>query len=256
MTKTRQWTIFTVLAVVVVLLAGWLLLVKPQSAKTTSLRSQAATQQSNNALLQTKLASLLTEKHQLVNQQAALAKFRTQVPQNASEPAIIRQLSAAAAGANVDLIGITPGIPSLVATPGTAVGSSSLPAAPSASGQLVQLPVSIGITGTYPNVESFFQEIEKLPRAMLVTGWSLCPDPNVAGAGAGVSCTLPPEPVGRTLPVNAIGGTLSAFVFYAPPTGVVVTPTVTSTTPATAPTPTGTPSATPTPTVASTAPAN
>jgi Tfp pilus assembly protein PilO len=257
MTKTRQWTLFTALAVVVVLLAGWLLLVKPQKSHASSLRATAASQESQNALTQTQIAALQAEERQLPQQQLALQKFATQVPIDAAEPAIIRQLSAAAAGSGVDLISITPGVASVVTSASAVPGSTTL-TTPGASGQLISLPISIGITGTFPNVESFFQSLEKLPRALLVQGWSLCPDPSVAGSGGGVACTLPPTPSNKTLPEGALGGTLSAVVFYAPPAGTVIVPSVGTTTPTTAttPTPATSPSATPTPTVASTAPAN
>ena len=109
MTKTRQWTVFTAIAVVVVLLAGWFLLVKPQSTKASNLRTQATTQQQSNALLQTQIAALQAEQRQLPQQQQALQKFATQVPSDAAEPAIIRQLSAAANGSGVDLVSMTPG---------------------------------------------------------------------------------------------------------------------------------------------------
>lgn len=261
MTKTRQWSVFTAIAVLAVLVAGWFLLVKPQSTKATTLRAQAASQQQSNQLLVTQIASLQAEQRQLPQQQQALQKFATQVPNDAAEPTIIRQLSAAAIGSGVDLVSITPGAASVVPAAGAVPGSTAL--APAPGSQLVQLPVALGITGTFPNVESFFQSLEKLPRALLVTGWSLCPDPSIAtSSAASVSCTLPPTPGGKILPSGAIGGTLSAVIFYAPPSvATTVTPTVT--TPTTAPTTaTGTPipvtsnAATPTPTAASSAPAN
>jgi len=241
MTKTRQWSVFTAIAVLAVLAVGWFLLVKPQNSKVTSLKSQAASQQANNQLLVSQIATLQSEEKQLPQQQQALQKFATQVPTDASEPTIIRQLSAAAAGSGVDLVSITPGAPTVVSASSTPVGGSSLTPAASSGSTLVQLPVSLGITGTFPNVESFFQSLEKLPRALLVTGWSICPDPATsAGSGGTVSCALPPTPTGDTLPANALGGVLSAYVFYAPPASATttVTPTVTGTTPTTATTPT------------------
>jgi Tfp pilus assembly protein PilO len=263
MNKTRQWSVFTAVAVVVVLLAGWFLLVKPQSSKTSNLKSEAATQQSSNDVLVSQIAALQAEERQLPQQQSALQKFATQVPDNAAEPTMIRQLQAAAAGAGVDLISITPGAATVVTTSGQVPGSSSLTAPTTSGAQLVELPLSLGITGTYPNVESFFQSLEKLPRSLLVSSWSLCPDGSGAGAAGGstVSCAVPATPSNKTLPTNAVGGTLTAMVFYAPPSGTTVAPaTGTTTTPVT--TPTTSPStaasttATTPPTAASSAPAN
>jgi Tfp pilus assembly protein PilO len=263
MTKTRQWTVFTAIAVILVLVAGWFLLVKPQSAKANNLHAQAASQQESNKLLVTQIAALEAEQRQLPQQQQELAKFATQVPSDASEPAVIRQLTATAAGAGVDMISMTPGAATVVAASGTTAGAATVTTPSAATGTLVQLPLSIGFTGSYANVESFFQGLEKLPRALLVTSWSLCPDGGASGAGSsgGVSCSLPPTPSNKTLPAGTLGGTLSAVVFYAPPVSTTTTPsTGTVTTPApatsTAPSPAASTTATPAPTAASSAPAN
>jgi Tfp pilus assembly protein PilO len=261
MTKTRQWTVFTAIAVVIVLLAGWFLLVKPQSTKASNLRTQATSQQQSNALLQTQIAALVTEQRQLPQQQQALQKFATKVPSDPSEPAIIRQLSAAANGSGVELVSMTPGSATPVTAAGATPGAATLAPTASAGGTLIQLPIALAILGSYANVESFFQSLEKLPRALLVTGWSLCPTGAAAGGSSGVSCTPPAPPANVTLPSGTIGGTLNAVVFYAPPAGTtasavpsVATTTAPSTT--TTPAPTTSTAATPTPTVASSAPAN
>jgi Tfp pilus assembly protein PilO len=259
MTKTRQWTVFTAIAVIVVLLAGWFLLVKPQSTKASTLRSEATTQQASNALIQTQIASLQNEQAQLPEQQKELQKFATQVPADASEPAAIRQLSAAATGSGVNLVSLTPGTASAVAVAGAAPGSTALTAPSSSAGQLVQLPVTLAILGSYANVESFFLSLEKLPRALLVTGWSLCPTTGSSATSA-VSCTPPAAPSNFTPPpgVDELGGTISATVFYAPPAGTAVstTPVAPTGTASTAPATTASTPASSTPTVASSAPAN
>jgi Tfp pilus assembly protein PilO len=267
MTKTRQWTVFTAVAVIVVLLAGWMLLVKPQKSKASNLEAQATTQQQANALLNTQIAALESEQRQLPQQQKELQKFATQVPSDVSEPTVIRQLSAAASGAGVDLVSMTPGSATVVNS--EADGSTTLTTTDTTS-PLVQLPVALGVTGSYANMESFFLSLEKLPRALLVTGWSLCPDSNAAGSTSastgstgGVSCTPPATPANKTLPAGTVGGTLSAVVFYAPPGGTTTsaagsttTPTTTTPSTTTTPAPSTSTAATPSPTVASSAPAN
>jgi Tfp pilus assembly protein PilO len=264
MTKTRQWTVFTAVAVLVVLAAGWFLLVKPQNSKVTDLKSQATSQQQSNALIQTQISSLLAEQRQLPQQQQALQKFATQVPADASEPTIIRELNAAANGSGVDLISMTPGSSSAVAaTDTTAGGATTLTPTTGTSGTLEQLPITLGVSGSYPNIESFFQSLEKLPRSTLVTGWSLCPyGTTSAGSSGGVSCTPPPLPTNKSAVPNELGVTISAVMFYAPPAGTTTT-SATSTlvspvpTQSAAPTTTsGSTAATPNPTAASTAPAS
>lgn len=274
MTKMRQWSILTAVAVLVVFAAGWFLMVKPQQSKSASLRSEAATQQQENQVLQTQIDALNAEQKNLPEQQRALQKFNTQVPADAAEPTIIRQLSAAAAGAGVNLVSMTPGTASQVAstTPAVAAspapttsaaattpaaGSTSLVPAASAGGTLVELPIAIGVTGTFPNMETFFLALEKLPRSLLVQSWSMCPDAtgNAAVAtttGASATCTLPSTPTTTSLPAGSLGATLNGLVFYSPPVGSVVAPTTTTPTTTT----TTTPSPATTPTAATTAAAN
>ncbi|HTR71269.1 MAG TPA: hypothetical protein VMH41_13720 [Mycobacteriales bacterium] len=271
MTKTRQWTIFTAVAVVIVLAAGWFLMVKPQQSKTSNLKGQASDQQAANAQLMQQIAALQQEETNLPAQQRALQKFNTQVPDNAAEPTIIRQLSAAANASGIDLVAITPGTASAVnsaATTTGSTGSTSLSGTTAPAGSLVALPLSLGITGTYANIEDFFLSLERLPRALLVTDWSLCPDSASANSSApsggtgGATCTPPPAIANKTLPDGTLGGTLTATVFYSPPGGVASAQTTlpgTTTTPSTAATPstTGTtPSTAATPTTAATAAAS
>jgi Tfp pilus assembly protein PilO len=274
----RQWSILTAVAVIIVFAAGWFLLVKPQRAKSTDLRSQATTQEQANQVLLSQIAALQQEEKNLPQQQAALRKFSTQVPDNAAEPTIIRQLSAAAAGAGVDLVSMTPGTAAPVVAPATAptttapgttstttapaTGTTSLTPSTSASG-LVQLPISIGIIGSYPNVETFFQSLEKLPRSILITGWSLCPEQTTGSATGSSSsgCAAPTAPANKTLSPDSLGGTLSATVFYAPPAGTVttgtsLTPATTTTAPTTGSTAAPSTAATPATTGATSAPAS
>ncbi|MBV9872423.1 MAG: hypothetical protein JO214_17565, partial [Frankiaceae bacterium] len=160
MTKMRQWSILTVVAVVIVFAAGWFLMVKPQKTKQADLHTQADSQVASNQRLLAEIAALQAQEKNLPQQQAALRKFSTQVPDAASEPTIIRQLSAAANGAGIDLVSMTPGaavaLAPTTATGTAATGSSTVPGATSLTtstgGSLMQLPISIAITGTYPNV--------------------------------------------------------------------------------------------------------
>jgi type IV pilus assembly protein PilO len=244
MTKMRQWTLMTVIAVVIVFAGGWLLLVKPQGSKISGVKAQAATQQQANQVLMQEIASRLAQKKTLPAEQAQLQKLSVQVPTLPDEPGLIRQLQSSATGAGVNLITITPGAATAVTVAAT---TTTLPSTTPES--LVELPLSMSIVGTYANVESYLQLLENLPRAMLVTDFSLCP---VAGGGAG--CTAVTLPANYTPPAEALGVNLSADVFFSPPGSV--TPSTTTTLPgATAPTTTSTtPATTPASPAATTAP--
>jgi Tfp pilus assembly protein PilO len=263
MGKTRQWSLLTAVAVLVVFVAGWFLLVKPQNSHASDLRTQTANQQSQNAQLEAQIASLKAEQKGLGHQQKALQAFSTKVPDNPAEPAILRQLSTAANGSGVDMLSLTTGTPSAV----SASASTATTLAPTtAGGTLMELPLSIGVDGPYANLESFFLSIEKLPRAMEIGSWSLCPDAGsgdsgvTATSGTTSSCSPPNIPQGRSVPSDTLGGVLSAVVYYAPTSGssgVSSSGTPSTTTASPAPTASAaTPSTTPAPSTAASAPAN
>jgi Tfp pilus assembly protein PilO len=258
MTKMRQWSVMTAAAVIIVFAGGWLLLVKPQQSKVSSVKTQAASQQQANQVLLQQIAARQAQQKQLPNEQAQLQKLATQVPTVPDEPGIIRSLSSSASGAGVNLLSLTPGAATTItATAATSTGAATLPSA--AAGQLVELPVSINVLGSYSNVESYFQLLEKLPRALLVTQFTLCP----ATGGAGAGCSAPTVPTGTSLPDGSMGATISANVFFSPTTPTVAaggtttlpgtTPTTAATAPATTP---ASPAATTTAAPSATTPAN
>jgi Tfp pilus assembly protein PilO len=263
MTKMRQWTVLTAVAVLIIFAGGWLLLVKPQHSQVSSLKVQAAGQLQSNQLLLQQIAARQAQQKQLPHEQAQLQKLSTQVPTIPDEPGIIRSLSSSADGAGVNLLSLTPGaVVSVTATTSTGGAATTLPSA--SSGQLVVLPFTMAVIGSYSNLESYFQLLEKLPRALLVTGWSMCPE--VPGAGAATACSAPTVPQGVSIPEGTLGSTISGEVFFSPTTSTVAaggvatlpgttapTTSTTTTTPATTP---ASPAATATPAPTATAPGN
>jgi Tfp pilus assembly protein PilO len=239
MSDTRRWGLFAAIAVVVVLAAGWLLVVKPQKSKVADIQTQTTTQLQQNQLLLTEIESLQAEQKALPQQQQRLQKFSTQVPNDPAEPTLLRQLSTAAHGSGVDLSSISPG--AAVAVSGAAAsGSQTLGAAAAPAGALYELPIAITVTGSYPNIESMFAALEKLPRAVLNTGFTLA-------VGAGATTTAP------TTATNTLTATLNLQVFYTPTTPTAaaagtqpqtLAPAATPTTAATTPAPTTTPATT------------
>jgi Tfp pilus assembly protein PilO len=262
MTKIRQWSVLTAIAVLLVFVAGYLLLIKPPESKTSSLKSKAAAQEATNQTLQAQIASLQTEEKNLVVEQRELNKFSTQVPPTVSEPSLILQLQQAANAAGVNLISITPGTTAPVTATATSGSTSLTPSsAATSTSTLESLPLALGIYGTYANVAIFFNQLSKMQRSLLVSAWSLCPLAGGSSSASGATCSAPSLPAGYTAPPNAIAGTLTASVFFAPPAGSTeasagssLTPGTTTTAPAGT---TATPAATTTPaTGASTAPTN
>src|SRR3954451_10715193 len=205
MDKMRQWTMLTVVGVVAVLGAGSFLAVSPQRHHAAQLRSQALSQQSANGQLQARVSQLQQQQKGLPAQQRRLNQIATKIPDNPALPALIRQLSAAADGAGVELVSLSPASPTTFSPVGstapstTAASTTAAGAATATAGTLAQIPVAITVQGSYYNVESFFDAVEKLPRAVLIPGWTM----NVV-AGSGSTGSASTGGTGTQLPPGTI----------------------------------------------------
>lgn len=226
MTRARQWSVLTAVACLAVVAAGWFVLVKPQRSHAASLRSQAAGVLQTNQTLQAQIAHLRAQAKDLPAQQRKLAEIATKVPDSPALPTLIRQLSAAADSAGVNLVSLAPGQPALVVAPVAAAPAAAAPAAKpgqtvraaatatttaataAAAGPLLaSIPLQLQVQGSYFNLEQFFAALEGLPRAMLVTQFNAAPmaQGNTAGGGAMV-------------PPGTLNVSLTASVFMSPNT--------------------------------------
>src|SRR3954447_10676263 len=217
MDKMRQWTMLTVVGVVAVLGAGWFLAVSPQRHHAAQLRTQAASQESANGQLQARVSQLQQQQKGLPAQQRRLNQIATKIPDNPALPALIRQLSAAADGAGVELVSLSPATPTAFSPVGSSAASTAgAGAATGTAGTLAQIPVAIPVQGSYYNVESFFDAVEKLPRAVLIPGWQMTVAQggtvsSGAGSSSGGSGGSTPS-----LPNGTLQGQINAMVFESP----------------------------------------
>jgi Tfp pilus assembly protein PilO len=224
MDKLKQYVVFTLLGCLVVLAAGWFLLVSPKRSTASDLRGQASAVTSKNAQLTTGLQVLKAQARDLPKQQAKLAAVAAKIPDNPALPAMIRALTSAAAGADVELVSVTPGAPTLstAAAPAAAVapaGAAARPAAATATtaGQLADIPLVLTVVGPYYQVQQFVEKIEKLPRSMRLTTVALAPGLN----------PLKPNPDANVDDGKLLTATLTGQVFMAvnrPPATAVTVP--------------------------------
>ena len=232
MNKRHKLVAFAVLGSLVVLLAGWSLLVSPKRSQAAELRAQAVEQLSVNRALEIQLSQLKAQAATLPKQQAKLAAVAARIPTTRALPALIRALNRAAHTAGVELLSIAPGpttllaptavtavVPVAPASPATATAKAARPA-PADAGQLAQLPVTMTIVGGYFQVEQFIAALEGLPRSLRLTAVTLAPGTNPLAPVTGTG-PAPTEP-GKTLSTS-----ISAVVFMAvnrPPTTPVSVP--------------------------------
>jgi Tfp pilus assembly protein PilO len=234
MEKMRQWSILTAVGVVAVLAAGWFLMVSPQRSHAADVRTQSASQESTNNQLRARLAQLEAQKKGLPAQQRLLDQIAAKIPATPELPALIRQLSTAAQAAGVDLVTLAPAQPAVVtatrpakpvapsttgttgtagSTATTATAGATATTAPAAT-PLLQIPVSVTVRGTYFNLNTFFRNVEKLTRAMLVPQFKIIPATSTAGA-----------PGDKAQVTDELTATLSTIVFESPAATVPATTT-------------------------------
>jgi type IV pilus assembly protein PilO len=181
MDKLKQYVVFAVLGSLVVLAAGWFLLVSPKRSQAADLRTQAATAVTANSQLENQLQVLKAQAKDLPKQQAKLAAVAAKIPDNPALPALIRALTTAGTSAGVELVSVTPGTPVAVAA-AAAAPAAAAPAAPAAgvstAGQLAAIPLTLSIAGGYFQVEQFVANLENLPRSMRLTTLTVAPGAN------------------------------------------------------------------------------
>ena len=214
MDKLKQYVTLTVIGAVVILAAGWFLLVSPKKGEATELQTQAAAQVSANAVLETQLQVLRAQAKELPKKQAELARVAAKIPDNPSLPALIRAITAASTSAGVEFVSVAPGPPAALvavvpvapvapaagtpANPAAAAPAAPVaPAAPAApaAGTLAAIPLTLNVVGDYFEIEQFIASLENLPRALRVGNLKLVPG---ASPTAGSSAPSSTED-GRTL---------------------------------------------------------
>ena len=212
MDKLKQYVTLTVLGAVVILAAGWFLLVSPKKGEAADLQTQVATQVSANAVLETQLQVLRAQAKELPKKQAELARVAAKIPDNPSLPALIRAITAASTSAGVEFVSVAPGPPAALvaaapvapvapaAAGGTAAAAPAAPTAPvapaaPAAGTLAAIPLTLNVVGDYFEIEQFIASLENLPRALRVGNLKLVPGTSPTAGSSAPSSTED----GRTL---------------------------------------------------------
>lgn len=197
----RTWIAGTVVLSLVLVAAGWFLLIAPKRAEAAELREETVAAQDRNAQLEVRIAELKEQFAQLPQRKAELAAVRTAMPQEAELATLTRDLQRLAGEAGVTLMTITPTDASSLVAPGAAAPAPAATPAPAAEGAtttegtdaaatdaaatdpaaaaaagttaapagLSQVPVVVGVIGPFDKATLFLQKVqEELDRDYLV----------------------------------------------------------------------------------------
>lgn len=216
MTETRKWTLGAVLVAVLILVAGWFLLISPKRADVAELQTQTDAQLNQNSSLQTEISVLKQQNKDLPEKQAELAALQTKIPQAPDLAGYVREMQDVGNKSGVAFTSLTPAAPISV---GSAAAVGTGVALPPES--LAAINVDMVVTGGYFEITKFMNELETSSRYTMVSGYVIGEDE------AGVADDATSGAVDLTATINAR--------IYLVPSTPEVTDT-TSTAPAPAPT--------------------
>jgi hypothetical protein len=212
--KTSTWVGGTVVVALLLLVAGWFLLVSPVLASAGETRVAAEDVEADNELARDRIETLKVQFAELDASKATLAELQKQVPTTAQLADYLRQVDAQAVAHGVAVTAVSPGTPEVFApvtaapaaapvTDGTAAdgtnaddaatdpaAASTTPATgASASLGLIDVPVTMTAVGNYTNVLAWIQAMqEQTDRLLLVTSVTGTAQTD-SGAGGGKPAT-------------------------------------------------------------------
>ncbi|MBB2902844.1 type IV pilus assembly protein PilO [Kineococcus radiotolerans] len=180
--KSSQNTLWVagagVLAALLVL-ATYLLVIAPQRTEAADLQTQRVSVEQSNAEIEQRTALLRSQFATLDEKKAELAAIQAQLPSASEVPALLRQVSAFAAATGVRIDQVTPGTPEAYGTTPTTTSTG-----------IVSVPLTIGVTGTFPQVELYVKTLQAdMQRHFSITGLTVGADQSANAAG-GVTATL------------------------------------------------------------------
>lgn len=218
MTDTRKWSLGAALVAVLILVAGWFLLITPQRAEVAELQTQTEAQENTNSSLNTELAVLKEQNKDLPEKQAELAALQTKVPNSPELPTYIREMQDVGRQSGVSFTSLTPS--AAVSVGGVSAASGAL-----TPGQLAAVNVDMVVSGTYFELTKFMNDLETASRYTLVSGYTIAEGTESESEGE-VASSSSPELI----------ATVNARIFLVPSTPEVTDTTATDTA-STAPSP-------------------
>ena len=176
--KTPRATLMVgALVLTVLAVAGWFLVVGPKTAALAEVRTTIEDTRAQNQLLAQQLATLREQADQIATTEGVADALARVFPGTADQPGLFEMVTGAAVSAGIgprDVTALSPTPPSIGALD-AAAGASPVPAA---GATLARQSVTLSVEGSYAETTELLANLERMPRAYLVTNVSL-------GAGTG-----------------------------------------------------------------------
>jgi Tfp pilus assembly protein PilO len=234
MSRIQQWIGGTVVAVLVIVAAGWFLAISPQKHKVSNLNSQSAAQEQTNSGLRTKLSVLTAQMAAVPTEEAEVAAITQKVPNDPAMPAYVRALTVIAQQTGVELVSIAPGAPAAVAAAAATVAAvpavsaaatpsaapSAVAAAPVAPAVSLQaISVALSVQGGYFQIQQFTAALQKLPRTTVIGSVALAPAGALKKVTQPSSAPVPPawKELGASITVSVFMNSSDTLAIPAAP---------------------------------------
>jgi Tfp pilus assembly protein PilO len=183
---------------------GWFLVVSPRTGAVAEAQQQAVEVRDRNNSLRRQIEALRAQGSAVQGIREAAAALAARFPPTADQPALFQQVTRAAAQAGIPaakVTSITPTAP-VVGVPGESARAPG--AVPAVAGVATQT-VTLSVTGTYAQLQRLQANLERMPRAYLVTSLSLTHDGESGGYTANIAghmFVMPPAPEPRPAPAG------------------------------------------------------
>jgi Tfp pilus assembly protein PilO len=186
MSRIQQWVAGTVVALLVIVAAGWFLAIAPQKHKVSSLNSQSASQEQANSGLRTKVKELTAQMSAVPSEEAAVAAITQKIPSDPDMPDYVRALTTIAGQTGVELVSVAPTTPAAVAVAAATVPTAAA-ATPSASAaataaaaaapavSLQSISVALTVQGGYFQIQQFTAALQRLARSTVLSSVAIAP---------------------------------------------------------------------------------
>lgn len=212
----RDRMVVIAIAMVVVIGAAWVLVVKPERKKASELAGQVSTAKAQLAEAEAKLTTARQAEARYASDYAQIVSLGKAVPTTQEIPSLIYQLSQASAEKDVGFqsiaVGSGSGSGSAASSASTSSTASTGAAASAASAGFQQVPFTFQFTGSYFGLESMLRKLTDLAtlngegslqvsgRLLTIQSIKLSPAGSGSGKSSGLSASveatayqLPPE---------------------------------------------------------------
>lgn len=168
LTPVRKTILIGTAALLLALIAAWMFVLSPRSDAIAAVNTETATAEQANNALRSQIQTLKMREAQLPELREVSGALDNRFPPTAEQAKLFKMITAAAAASGIapqHLTSLTVDPPAST----TSGGSAQLPGVGAPISTIASQRLTINVSGTPSQVREFVGNLEKLPRAFMVT---------------------------------------------------------------------------------------